>query len=193
RSSELEDGKQKLNGVAGIPVRPNKTKAGVLILPAWKGIDNHAKETALRLTSMGYHTFVADIYGEGNVANSREEAGKLSGQFKKDPALYQRRISLTLAELKKLGADVNNIAIVGYCFGGTGALEAARGNLAVKGVVSVHGNLAKDTIRVNEPIAPKVLVLHGADDPFVPAAEIAAFQNEMRECNADWQMISYAH
>src|SRR5690606_40484905 len=78
-----EDGKQKLNGVAGIPVRPNKTKAGVLILPAWKGIDNHAKETALRLTSMGYHTFVADIYGEGNVANSTEEAGKLSGQFKK--------------------------------------------------------------------------------------------------------------
>jgi dienelactone hydrolase len=186
-----EDGKQKLNGIAGIPVRPNKAKAGILILPAWKGIDNHSKETAVKLTSMGYHTFIADIYGEGDDALSNEQAAKLSGKFKKDHILYQRRISLALSELKKLGADVNNMAIIGYCFGGTGALEAARGNLPVKGVVSVHGGLAKDSARANEPIAPKVLVLHGADDPHVPDAEIKAFQAEMRESKADWQMIYY--
>jgi dienelactone hydrolase len=71
-----------------------------------------------------------------------------------------------------------------------GVLEAARAGMKVQGVVSFHGGLGRDAARVNNVIKARVLVLHGADDLYVPAAEVTAFQQEMRY--ADWEMIYYA-
>lgn len=187
------DGTQKLNGFAATPSKVLKQNPGILILPAWKGINTHSKEIAGKLSKLGYHAFIADIYGEGNYPATPEEAGKQSGKYKNDYKAYQRRITLALEQLIKSGADANNIVIIGYCFGGTGALEAARGGLNVKGVVSFHGGLGKDASRPDEIIKPKVLVLHGADDPHVPQKDIEAFQKEMKDSKADWQMIYYSN
>lgn len=192
KSVAYNDGTQKLNGFAAIPSKALKQKPGILILPAWKGISNHSKETAEKLSKLGYYAFIADIYGEGNYPTNTEEAGKQAGKYKNDYKAYQKRISLALDQLVKSGADSNNIVIIGYCFGGTGALEAARGGLPVQGVVSFHGGLGKDAARPNETIKTKVLVLHGADDPYVPQKDIDAFQKEMKDGKADWQMIYYS-
>lgn len=187
------DGNQKLNGFASQPSKSLSKKPGILILPAWKGISNHSKETAEKLAGLGYHAFIADIYGEGNYPSNVEEAGKQSGKYKNDYKLYQKRISLALEQLVKSGANTDNIVIIGYCFGGTGALEAARGGLPVQGVVSFHGGLGKDASRPNEPVKTKVLVLHGADDTYVPQKDIDAFQKEMKDGKADWQMVYYGN
>ena len=141
------DGAQKLNGFTIAPAKPLNKKPGILILPAWKGIDDHSKEVASDLAKLGYHAFIADIYGEGNYPATPQEAGERSGYYKKNPDKYQRRIKLALEQLIKYGADADNIVVIGYCFGGTGALEAARGNLPVRGVVSFHGGLGKDAAR----------------------------------------------
>lgn len=187
------DGNQKLNSLVISPAKPAASKPGILILPAWKGITDHERETAEALSALGYYALVADIYGEGNYPKTPAEAGEQSGYYKKNYGDYQRRIDLALQQLVKSGASADNIVAIGYCFGGTGVLEAARGGLAVKGIVSIHGGLSKDPSRPNNAIHPKVLVLHGADDPYVSAADIAAFQKEMRDGNADWQMIYYAN
>lgn len=193
KPTAYSDGSQKLNGLAGKPGKPLAGKPGVVVLPAWRGINKHAKTVAENLADEGYHTFVADIYGEANYPTTTEEAGKQSGYYKNNPDAYQRRIRLAIEQLVLSGADANSIAVIGYCFGGTGALEAARGQLPVKGVVSFHGGLSKNTARSNGPIAGKVLVLHGADDPHVPQKDIEAFQREMRDGKADWQMVYYAN
>lgn len=186
------DGTQKLEGYFAKAKKPNPKKIGVIVLPAWMGVDNNAKESAEALAKLGYHAFVADIYGVGNNPKTTDEAGKNAGFYKNNPAEYQKRIQLAIDELVKLGADKNEIAVIGYCFGGTGAIEAARGNLNVKAVVSFHGGLAKAENSPTETIKAKVLVLHGADDPYVSVKEIEAFQNEMRATKADWQMVYYA-
>ena len=187
------DGNQKLNGF-GIPAKKSsKSKPGILILPAWKGIDQHSKDVAEQLSELNYTVFIADIYGEGNYPKNLQEAGQQSGYYKTNFTEYQKRIQLALNELIKSGANADNIAIIGYCFGGTGALEAARGNLKAQGLVSFHGGLGKDAQRPNNAISSKVLILHGADDPYVPQESITQFQNEMREGKADWQMIYYAN
>ncbi|ESU22865.1 putative dienelactone hydrolase [Flavobacterium enshiense DK69] len=186
------DGNQKLEGFSGSPKKSNPKKAGVLILPAWMGIDAHSKESAEALSKLGYYTFVADIYGVGNKPANAQEAGKKAGHFKTNYKEYQKRIHLALEQLIKSGANPNDIAVIGYCFGGSGALEAARANMNVKGVVSFHGGLGRDAARSIEPIKPKVLVLHGADDFYVSETEIKAFQDEMRTSKADWQMVYYA-
>ena len=190
---DYADGNQKLEGFFAKAQKANPKKIGIIVLPAWMGVDAHAKESAESLAKLGYHAFVADIYGVGNNPKNTGEAGKNAGFYKNNPAEYQKRIQLAIDQLVKAGADKNQIAVIGYCFGGTGAIEAARGNLNVKGVVSFHGGLGKAANSSTNEIKAKVLVLHGADDPFVPANEIEAFQNEMRETKADWQMIYYAN
>ncbi len=182
--------KQKLNGLAISPQAKNAP--GILILPAWRGIDDHSKAVARELSQMGYYAFVADIYGEGNIPKDIKEAGEKSGYFKQNRELYRARIQAALGQLIAQGANPQRIAVIGYCFGGTGALEAARANMPVRGVVSFHGGLGRDGRQPLLPIAPSILVCHGAEDFFVPEDEIKSFEKEMKETNADWQMIYYA-
>lgn len=187
------DSNQVLNGLSIKAVKKSSQNPGILLLPAWKGIDNASKEIAENLSKLGYTVFIADIYGEGNYPKDNSEAGKQAGFYKKNYQAYQKRIQLALDQLIKSGAKADNIVAIGYCFGGTGVLEAARGHLNVKGVVSFHGGLGKDAARPVEPIAAKVLICHGADDPNVKAEEITTFQQEMRDVKADWQMIYYSN
>ena len=187
------DENQKLEGFLIKPTKKNDKKAAVLLLPAWMGIDNNAKLNATELAKLGYTTFVADIYGIDKRPANTSEAGKLAGFYKTNHATYQKRIQLALDQLIKSGVNPNKIAVIGYCFGGTGAVEAARANLKVKGIVSFHGGLGRDIARNIAPINPKVLILHGADDFYVPETEIKAFQDEMRTAKADWQMVYYAN
>lgn len=183
------EGGQKLNGFVATPAKPLRQKPGILILPAWLGINDHSKEVAQKLSALGYHAFVADIYGEGKYPAGPKEAGEQAGYYKKNVDRYQKRISAALEALIKNGADAGNIVVIGYCFGGTGALEAARGGLNVKGVVSFHGGISKDASRANSNIKTKVLVLHGADDPHVPQKDIDGFITEMKDAKADWQLV----
>lgn len=184
------DGSQKLNGL--VTANTGQNLPGVLILPAWKGIDNEAKQAALNLEKAGYVAFVADIYGEGNIPSDNPSAAKIATQYKTDYASYQQRISLALNEFKKQGIKADRIAVIGYCFGGTGALEAARGELPVVGVVSIHGSLGKGSDRPNRPIKTKILVEHPAEDKSVSKADYDNLVKEMNEGDADWQIITYA-
>ncbi|MGH2622800.1 MAG: dienelactone hydrolase family protein [Sphingobacterium sp.] len=163
KSVKYTDGKQSLLGL--ITSNAGKEAPGVLILPAWKGIDNEAKQAAINLEKEGYIAFIADIYGEGNYPADNAAASKLSSEYKSDFTAYQNRIKLALTELQKNGAK--NVAVIGYCFGGTGALESARGGLDVLGVVCIHGGLAKGINRKNNPIHTKVLIEHPANDQSV--------------------------
>ena len=188
-----KDGSQVLSGISVNPQKPQNTKPGILILPAWMGIDDHAKDSANRLAALGYYTFVADIYGIDKRPTNSKEAGQNAGYYKNNISDYQRRIQLALDQLIKQGANADEIVVIGYCFGGTGAIEAARTNMKVKGIVSFHGGLGRDENRAIDFINPKVLVLHGADDFYVPETEVKSFQNEMRSAKADWQMVYYAN
>jgi dienelactone hydrolase len=192
KSISYTDGNQKLNGFGILAKTAVLNKPGILILPAWKGIDLHSKEVAQQLSDLNYNAFVADIYGEGNYPTSTQEAGKLSGYYKTNFLDYQKRIQLAMEQLIKMGTNPDQIVVIGYCFGGTGALEVARSKMKVQGVVSFHGGLEKEVSRFVNLISTKVLVLHGADDPYVSTQSITDFQNEMRNAKADWQMIYYA-
>ena len=183
------DGNQKLNGL--VTSNTGKKLQGVLILPAWKGIDQEAKQAALDLEKEGYIAFIADIYGEGNVPTDNAAAAKIASQYKQDYQAYQKRIGLALEQLKKASAD--KIAVIGYCFGGTGALEAARAQFPVAGVISIHGGLGKDASRPNGSLPTKILIEHPAEDQSVPQEMVNDLIKEMNEGKADWQIYTYAY
>ena len=186
-----KDGEQKLLGM--VTSNSGKKLPGVLILPAWKGIDNEAKNAATELQKQGYIAFVADIYGEGNIPADNAAAAKIAGSYKQNYKAYQQRISVALEELKKQGANPEKIAVIGYCFGGTGALETARAGFPVSGVVSIHGGLAKGNDRLNVPIKTKVLVENPADDESVKPEDLTNLITELKTGKTDFQIITYAN
>jgi len=164
----------------------------VLILPAWMGIDDEARIAAKDLATEGYNVLIADVYGSTDTPKDMEAAKKISSFYKENPDKYRHKIEIAANEFIKLGANKNNTAVIGYCFGGTGALEAALGNMNFKGVVSIHGGLKKVDTTYNI-IKPKVLVIHPAEDASVSKQDIDLFMDEMRKGKADWQFFYYGN
>jgi len=188
-----EDGKVKLAGYLARPAQTQGKVPGVVVVHQWMGLTDHERKVSEDLAKLGYVALAADIYGEGVHPKDAGEAGKLAGTYKGDRALYRRRIAAAIEALKtQKGVDGNRIAVIGFCFGGTGALEAARAGLPVKGVVSFHGGLDVPPGYAPVAISAKVLVCHGAEDPFVPAKDVAAFQGEMRQAKTDYVLVAYA-
>lgn len=167
-------------------------RPGVLVVHQWKGLTDYEKHRAEMLARLGYVAFALDIYGKGVRPKNNEEAGAQAGKYKKDRPLLRAR---ALAGLEVLRGheltDPKRIAAIGYCFGGTTVIELARAGADLAGVVSFHGGLDSPDPAAGKNIKCKVLALHGADDPFVPAADLAAFENEMRQAHVDWQLIKY--
>jgi dienelactone hydrolase len=166
-------------------------RPSVLIVHQWTGLTDYEKMRAEMLAGLGYNVFALDIYGKG-IRPQPPEAGMIAGSFKEDRALYRARLASGLEVLRGLPqTDVNQIAAIGYCFGGTGVLELARSGAEIGGVVSFHGGLSNPSPDDAKAISCRVLVLHGADDPFVPAAEVEAFRDEMKAAGKEYGFVAY--
>lgn len=166
-------------------------RPGVLIIHQWTGVSDHEKEAARKLAGLGYNVLVADIYGQG-IRPQPPAAGKEAGKYKADRALLRARANAALdALVRDSRTDAAKLAATGYCFGGTAAIELARSGAKVLGVVSFHGGLDSPTPADGKHIKAKVLALHGADDPFVPAKDVAAFEAEMKASGVDHKLVKY--
>ena len=167
-------------------------RPGVLVVHQWMGLTDYEQNRAAMLAKLGYIAFCADIYGKGIRPQSIKEAGTEATKYKTDRALMRLRVNAGLAELKKNSlVDNKRVAAIGYCFGGTTVIELARSGAALNGIVSFHGGLDSPTPADGKNIKCKVLACHGGDDPFVPAKDLAAFEDEMRVANVDWRLIKY--
>jgi dienelactone hydrolase len=194
KTVEYKKGKDTFEGVLVYPDNVKGKVPGVLMIHNWMGVSDETKKQATRMAELGYAVFAADIYGKGVRPKSPEEAGKLSGTYKNDRNLFRERLQLGLETLRgQKEVDGSKVLAVGYCFGGTGVIELARAGADMKGVVSFHGGLDSPNPADGKNIKAKVLALHGADDPYVKAEDLAAFEQEMREAKVDWQLHKYGN
>ena len=189
---EYKQGDTTLEGfVAYDDAIPGK-RPGVLIVHQWLGLTDYEKHRAEMLAQLGYVAFCADIYGQGVRPQTAQEAGAQAGKYKSDRQLLRARVNAGLDALRRQPlVDPKRIAAIGYCFGGTTVIELARSGADVSGVVCFHGGLDSPTPADGKNIKGKVLVCHGADDPFSSPQNIAAFENELRQGGVDWQLIKY--
>jgi len=167
---------------------------GVLIVHEWTGLGPYVKKRAEQIASLGYVGFAVDIYGKGIRPKDTKEAAYQAGIYRSNRPLMRERAKAGLEQLKRQTfVDPQRIAAIGYCFGAGVALELARSGADLAGVVSFHGNLDTPHPDDAQNIKAKILVCHGADDPFVTLDQVTAFQNEMRAAGVDWQMVIYGH
>jgi dienelactone hydrolase len=189
---EYSHGKTKLEGYLAYDDAQKGKRPGVIVVHEWKGLGPYAKKRAEQLAELGYIAFAIDMYGKGVRVETHEEASKLAGIYRKDRELMRSRAQAGLEVLKAYKmTDSQNIAAIGYCFGGGTVLELARSGADLRGVVSFHGTLDTPNPEDAKNIMGKVLVCHGGDDRFIPSEQITAFQDEMRSAGVDWQIIIY--
>lgn len=169
-------------------------RPAVLINHTWVGRDDFVAEKAKKLAALGYVGFAVDMYGKGILGSGPEENMKLMQPFMADRAMLQQRMKAALAAVKLLPwVDESKIAAIGFCFGGLCSLDLARTGADIKGVVSFHGLLVPPGNTQGNAIKAKILALCGRDDPLVPAEQVLAFEQEMTEAGADWQLHAYGN
>ena len=170
-------------------------RPGVLVFHEGLGLGDFAMARARRLAELGYVALAADMFGDRRQARNLQEVANLVGTLRNEPETLRQRGRAALATLAALPqVDAGRIAAIGFCFGGSVALELAREGADLKAAVSFHGVLTTRTPALPGKVRASVLVMTGADDPLAPPEQVAAFENEMRAAEVrDWQVISYGN
>ncbi len=188
---DYKDGKTVLQGYLAYDDARTGKRPGVIVVHEWWGHGPYARKRADMLAQLGYVAFAVDMYGKGVTAKDHSEAAKLSGLYRNDRNLMRGRAKAGLDFLtKNPRVDPGKVAAVGYCFGGTTALEMARAGMPLVGVASFHGGLDTPLPAAPGAIKAKVIVFQGADDAWTLGG-LAGFQDEMKRAGADWQVVMY--
>jgi len=169
-------------------------RPAVLINHTWAGRDDFVAEKAKKLAALGYVGFAVDMYGKGVLGSSVEENAKLMQPFMDNRLMLQKRMMAALYAVKLMPwVDDSKVAAMGFCFGGLCSLDLARTGADLKGVVSFHGLLGAPGNTQGNAIKAKILALHGHDDPMGPVEQVLAFEQEMTEAGADWQLHTFGN
>jgi len=183
----------ELEGYLAHNADQNEPKPTVLIGHDWGGRGEFGCRKAEMLAEMGYVGFALDMFGKGKLGTTTDEKMAMMQPLVDDRALLQARVQAALDVVRNVAVvDNNNIAMIGFCFGGLCGLDLARCGADIKAVVSFHGKLTAPGNLTNN-IKAKILALHGHDDPMVPPEQVAEFQQEMTKAKADWQTHIYGN
>jgi len=181
----------KMQGYIAFDSANKAKRPAILVVPEWWGIGDYVKGRAKQLAELGYIAMAVDMYGNAKEATDPETAGKMAMPFYTNPQMAKVRFDAALAKLKTYPqVDTNRIAAIGYCFGGSMVLNAAKMGAPLVGVVSFHGGLAGVTPD-KATLKAKVLVCHGGADNFESPEEIATFKKQMDSVGADYTFKVY--
>ena len=187
-----KDGETTLNGFLYWDDSIEGPRPGVLVIHEWWGLNDYAKKRAGMLAELGYVAFAADMYGDGHVTDKPDQARTWMQEITADVEGWRARALLGLEQLRASGMVAgDNLAAIGYCFGGATVLHMSYADLPVRGVVSFHGSLPAAPEESKGKIGPKILVLHGNADAWVAPEVIANFRAKLEEAGANWEMNSY--
>ncbi|GJL49795.1 MAG: hypothetical protein NPIRA01_10220 [Nitrospirales bacterium] len=168
-------------------------RPGILVVHEWWGLNAYAKARAKQLAEMGYVAFAADMYGKGKVTDHPKQAGEWMKETTANVQRWQARATEGLKILQKQEmVDAENMAAIGYCFGGATVTQLAYSGALVKGVVSFHGALPLPSEGQAIATNAKVLIAHGNEDPFLKEDHIQKFRSALEKADFDWQMVIYA-
>jgi dienelactone hydrolase len=171
-----------------------KTKRpGIVMVHEWWGITPHIHTEARKFAQQGYTAFIADMYGDAKTADNPKDAGGLSGSVMKDPKAMESRFNAAKDQLaKQASVNPQRIGAVGYCFGGAVVLNMARSGADLAAVAGFHASLGLNTpAPAPGTVKAKILILNGADDPFVKKEQYDALKKDFDAAKADYRIVTY--
>lgn len=187
---QFTEGSKEFSTKIHLPEDFDKKLPLVVIIHEWWGRTPYIMKRSQMLNQKGYATLPVDLFGNGVTADTPAMAKTLATPFYQNPELGIKRLKQYIDQARKdPHVDPEKIFVIGYCFGGTQALNFARSGADVAGVVSFHGGLTSPY--PSSEIKARVLALNGGADPMVPPKEVAEFRKEMEKAQADYRVINY--
>ena len=192
-SVTYSDGQTTMKGFVLYDDATQTKRPGIVMVPEWWGITKHIHDEARKFAEQGYTTFIADMYGDAKTADNPKDAGELSSSVMKNPTVMESRFNAARAELaKQASVNPQRIGAIGYCFGGAVVLNMARAGADLAAVAGFHALLGPNTpAPAPGTVKAKILVLNGADDPFVKPEQYDAFKKDLDAAKADYRVIKY--
>ena len=170
----------------------NAARPGVLVFPEWWGLNSYIQKRTEQVAELGYLAFGVDMYGEGKIVDTPEEAGSLMSKVLEDKQIIKARVEGAYNVLNEHAmSDSERLGAIGYCFGGALVLNMARMGMDLRAVVSFHGALDSFFSPTPGNIKAKVIVCHGEADEFISKKAVEQFKSEMDIAGADYKFISY--
>lgn len=163
----------------------------VLLVHDWDGLTEYEEKRAQMLNDMGYNVFAADLFGQGVRPTKVEDKRQHTGELYKDRDKLRKLMSASLAEAGKLGGNLDNTVVMGYCFGGAAVLESARAGMNAKGFVTFHGGLKTPEEQSYANTKSPLLILHGTADTAIPMSEFAQLADELEQNKVPHEMVAY--
>ena len=167
-------------------------RPGVLVVHEWWGLNDYARGRAEQLAKLGYVAFAADMYGEGKVTEHPKEAGEMAAKVRANVKDWRKRAEKALDVLKaQPQCDKTKLAAIGYCFGGSTALQLAYSGADLKAVATFHAALPAPAAEEAKQIKATILVCNGADDKFIPDQAIKSFREALDKAGVKYEFVSY--
>lgn len=184
-------GSKTYNGVVVYDENVRGKRPAVLVVHEWWGLTDYPVMRARKLAGLGYIAMAVDMYGDGKIAADPTEAKALAMPFYKDPNMGKANLEAAILKLKGYQqTDKQSISAIGYCFGGSLVLNAAKLGTDLKGVVSFHGGLA-GVPADKALLKAKILVCHGGSDKFIPESDISGFKHQLDSIGANYKFVVY--
>ena len=167
-------------------------RPGVLVVHEFWGLNDYARKRAEQLAGLGYVAFAADMYGEGKATVHPKEAAEMAGKVRANLENWRARATAALDVLKSQPqCDKTKLAAIGYCFGGSTALQLALSGADLKAVVSFHGALPTPSEEDAKQVKAAILVCHGGADTFIPEKVIKAFRDGLDKAGVKYEFVAY--
>ncbi len=174
------------------PANTTTPKPAVLVAPEWWGLSAHAKHAAERLAEAGYVALTMDLYGNAQLTDDASVASANMTGLLNNPALLAERTQLALQTLQaQPQVQANQLAAIGFCFGGKVVLDMARRGAPLQAVTSFHGNLTPETPAQAGKVQAELLIEHGSDDPLAPPEMLQAFEAEMQAAGVRYHIDTF--
>jgi dienelactone hydrolase len=188
-----QDGTTTMKGFVVYDDAVQGKRPGIVMVPEWWGITKHIHNEAQKFAQQGYTAFIADMYGDGKSADNPNDAGALATIVMKDPKVMEARFNAAQTQLAgHPSVDPSRIGAVGYCFGGAVVLNMARAGADLDAVAGFHASLGLNTpAPAPGTVKARVLVLNGANDPFVKREEYEALKKDFDAAKAEYRVVQY--
>jgi dienelactone hydrolase len=177
---------------SGWYIAPSSDAPLVVIVHDWDGLTGYEIKRAEMLYDLGYAVFCADLFGAGVRPTETADKQRLTGELYADRAEMRRRMNGALAAAKEQGAHVENAVVIGYCFGGTAALEWARSGVNLKGFAPFHGGLDTPPWQDYSQVQGEIIVFHGTADKMIAMDDFASLANQLEAAGVSHEMITYS-
>jgi dienelactone hydrolase len=166
-------------------------RPGVLLVHRRDGMTALTLKNAEMVARLGYVVFAPDIFGV--LPKDVEEEKAQSAKYNNDRPLMRARAEAGFDVLRgNPMVDAAKIAVVGYCFGGTVAIELAETGAPIVGTITIHGSFRDFHHDAAKSIRGRVLILHGAEDPVAPLSEVNLLIQDLRDAKIGWQLELYS-